>query len=102
MRKRACLDLDQHHPCHIHIFFLLALKHRLPRTARVDAFGAHCYVWNRYAMFNFERFGLSQKLTIISVLSTGSALMLVFIAFAGTSVLSHTEDERQQLASLAA
>jgi signal transduction histidine kinase/DNA-binding response OmpR family regulator/HPt (histidine-containing phosphotransfer) domain-containing protein len=52
-------------------------------------------------MFNFERFGLSQKLTIISVLSTGSALMLVFIAFAGTSVLSHTEDERKQLASLA-
>ena len=52
-------------------------------------------------MFNFERSGLSQKLTIISVLSTGSALMLVFIAFAVTSVLSHTDDERKQLASLA-
>jgi signal transduction histidine kinase/DNA-binding response OmpR family regulator len=52
-------------------------------------------------MFNFERSGLSQKLTIISVLSTGSALMLVLIAFAVTSVLSHTDDERQQLSSLA-
>jgi signal transduction histidine kinase/DNA-binding response OmpR family regulator/HPt (histidine-containing phosphotransfer) domain-containing protein len=73
----------------------------LPRTARVDEFDVHCIVWNRYAMFNFERSGLSQKLTIISVLSTGSALMLVFIAFAATSVLSHTDDERKQLASLA-
>jgi two-component system sensor histidine kinase/response regulator len=53
------------------------------------------------AMFNLERPGLSQKLTIISVLSTGSALMLVFIAFATTSVLSHTDDERQQLSALA-
>jgi signal transduction histidine kinase/DNA-binding response OmpR family regulator/HPt (histidine-containing phosphotransfer) domain-containing protein len=52
-------------------------------------------------MFNFERSGLSQKLTIISVLSTGSALLLVFVAFAATSVLSHTEDERKQLSSLA-
>jgi len=52
-------------------------------------------------MFNFERSGLSQKLTIISVLSTGSALMLVFIAFAVTSVLSHSDDERKQLSSLA-
>jgi two-component system sensor histidine kinase/response regulator len=73
----------------------------VPRTARVDAFGAHCIVGNRYAMFNFERSGLSQKLTIISVLSTGSALMLVFIAFAVTSVLNHTDDERKQLSSLA-
>ncbi|MBP1205257.1 signal transduction histidine kinase/CheY-like chemotaxis protein [Duganella sp. 1411] len=52
-------------------------------------------------MFNFERSGLSQKLTIISVLSTGSALLLVFIAFAVTSVLSHTDDERKQLSALA-
>ncbi|MQA22113.1 hybrid sensor histidine kinase/response regulator, partial [Rugamonas rivuli] len=52
-------------------------------------------------MFNFERSGLSQKLTIISVLSTGSALMLVFIAFAATSILSRTDDERKQLATLA-
>ena len=49
-------------------------------------------------MFNFERSGLSQKLTIMSVLSTGSALLLVFVAFAATSVLSHSEDARQQLA----
>jgi len=52
-------------------------------------------------MFNFERSGLSQKLTIISVLSTGSALMLVFIAFAATSILSRTDDERKQLSTLA-
>ncbi|MRW94522.1 response regulator [Duganella sp. FT80W] len=52
-------------------------------------------------MFNFERSGLSQKLTIMSVLSTGSALLLVFVAFAATSVLSHTEDAKQQLSSLA-
>jgi len=53
-------------------------------------------------MFNFERSGLSQKLTILSVLSTGSALLLVFIAFAATSVLSRTDDERKQLSALAA
>jgi signal transduction histidine kinase/DNA-binding response OmpR family regulator/HPt (histidine-containing phosphotransfer) domain-containing protein len=52
-------------------------------------------------MFNFERSGLSQKLTAITVLSTGSALLLVFIAFAATSVISHTDGERKQLASLA-
>ena len=52
-------------------------------------------------MFNFERSSLSQKLAAISVLSTGSALLLVFIAFAASSVLSHTEDQRKQLSSLA-
>ncbi|NYE61112.1 signal transduction histidine kinase/CheY-like chemotaxis protein [Duganella sp. 1224] len=52
-------------------------------------------------MFNFGRSGLSQKLTIMSVVSTGSALLLVFIAFAATAVLSHSEDARQQLSSLA-
>ena len=52
-------------------------------------------------MFNFERSSLSQKLTAITVLSAGSALLLVFIAFAATSVLSHTDDERKQLSSLA-
>ncbi|MYM68264.1 response regulator [Pseudoduganella sp. FT55W] len=41
------------------------------------------------------------KLTIMSVLSTGSALLLVFVAFAATSVLSHTDDARQQLSALA-
>jgi signal transduction histidine kinase/CheY-like chemotaxis protein/HPt (histidine-containing phosphotransfer) domain-containing protein len=54
-----------------------------------------------HAMFKLERSGLSHKLTIMSVLSTGSALLLVFIAFATTAVLSHSEDARQQLSSLA-
>ncbi|MHA4870485.1 response regulator [Duganella sp. PWIR1] len=52
-------------------------------------------------MFNFERSGLSQKLTMMSVLSTGGALLLVFATFATTSVLSHNDDARQQLSSLA-
>ena len=37
-------------------------------------------------MFNFQRSGLSQKLTAISIVTTGSALLLVFLAFAVTSV----------------
>ena len=52
-------------------------------------------------MFNFERYGLSQKLAIISVLSTGSALALVFFAFAATTIVSHDQSERQQMTSLA-
>ena len=52
-------------------------------------------------MLNFERSGLSQKLTIISVLSTGSALLLVFAAFALTALFSHTENHAKQLTSLA-
>jgi len=52
-------------------------------------------------MLNFERSGLSQKLTIISVLTTGSALLLVFLAFAVASIVSHTSEERKQLTSLA-
>jgi two-component system sensor histidine kinase/response regulator len=52
-------------------------------------------------MFNFERSGPGQKLTIISVLSAGCALMLVFIVFSATSVLGHIDDERKQLSSLA-
>jgi uncharacterized membrane protein affecting hemolysin expression len=36
------------------------------------------------------------KLTIMSVLSAGSALLLVFVAFAATSVLSRSDDARQQ------
>jgi signal transduction histidine kinase/CheY-like chemotaxis protein len=52
-------------------------------------------------MFNFERPGLSQKLTILSAISTGGALLLVFVAYTATSVLSHTDDERKQLSSLA-
>ena len=52
-------------------------------------------------MLNFERSGLSQKLTIISVLTTGCALLLVFLAFAVASIVSHTGEERKQLTSLA-
>jgi signal transduction histidine kinase/DNA-binding response OmpR family regulator len=52
-------------------------------------------------MLNFERSGLSRKLTIISVLTSGSALLLVFLAFAITSVLTHSGEERKQLLSLA-
>jgi two-component system sensor histidine kinase/response regulator len=52
-------------------------------------------------MLNFERSSLSRKLTIISVLTTGSALLLVFLAFAIASVLTHTGEERKQLVSLA-
>ncbi|MBV7538959.1 response regulator [Duganella sp. sic0402] len=51
-------------------------------------------------MFHFERSGLSQKLTLMCVLSTGSAL-LVLLVFAATSVHSRSEDERQQLSALA-
>ena len=51
-------------------------------------------------MFNFQRASISQKLTMISVLSSGSALLLVFVAFAATAVLSHKEDESRQLLSL--
>jgi signal transduction histidine kinase/CheY-like chemotaxis protein len=41
------------------------------------------------------------KLTIMSVLSAGSALLLVVIAFAANSVLSRSDDARQQLTALA-
>ena len=52
-------------------------------------------------MFHFEHFSLSKKLTLISVWSTGSALTLVLLAYAATSVVSHSGDQRQQLSSLA-
>jgi signal transduction histidine kinase/DNA-binding response OmpR family regulator len=52
-------------------------------------------------MQNFERSSLNQKLTIISFLSTGTALLFVFIAFAVTSVLNHRKDEGMQLSSFA-
>ena len=52
-------------------------------------------------MLNFERSSLNQKLTIISSLSTGTALLFVFIAFAVTSVLNHRKDEGMQLSSFA-
>jgi two-component system sensor histidine kinase/response regulator len=54
-----------------------------------------------FAMLNFERSSLNQKLTIISFLSTGTALLFVFVAFAVTSVLNHRKDEGMQLSSFA-
>ncbi|WP_432383618.1 response regulator [Duganella sp. P38] len=52
-------------------------------------------------MRHFERSGLGQQLTIMSVLSTGCALLLVLAAFAATLVLGHGEDARRQLTTLA-
>ncbi|WP_295990473.1 ATP-binding protein, partial [Rugamonas sp.] len=52
-------------------------------------------------MWPVQRSSLSHKLTLMSVWSTGSALTLVFVAYAATAVLSHTADQRQQLSSLA-
>jgi signal transduction histidine kinase/DNA-binding response OmpR family regulator len=52
-------------------------------------------------MLNFERSSLNQKLSIISLLSTGTALLFVFLAFAVTSVLNHRKDEGMQLSSFA-
>jgi two-component system sensor histidine kinase/response regulator len=52
-------------------------------------------------MLNFERSSLNQKLTIISFLSTGTALLFVFVAFAVASVLNHRKDEGMQLSSFA-
>ncbi|NGZ88479.1 hybrid sensor histidine kinase/response regulator [Duganella aceris] len=52
-------------------------------------------------MFHFERSGPRQKLTVIPVLATGSALLLVFIVFAAASVLGHTDAQRKQLSALA-
>ncbi|MES2321518.1 MAG: response regulator [Pseudomonadota bacterium] len=52
-------------------------------------------------MLNFERSSLNKKLTIISFLSTGTALLFVFFAFTVTSVLNHRKDEGMQLSSFA-
>ncbi|WP_288379751.1 ATP-binding protein, partial [uncultured Massilia sp.] len=52
-------------------------------------------------MPNFERSSLNQKLTIISLMSTATALAFVFAAFAATSVANHRKDEAMQLATFA-
>jgi len=52
-------------------------------------------------MPNFERSSLNQKLTIISLLSTATALIFVFAAFAVTSVSNHRKDEAMQLSTFA-
>ncbi|WP_305824654.1 response regulator [Massilia brevitalea] len=49
----------------------------------------------------FQRSSLSRKLTMMSLLSTGSALVCVFLAFAVASVLNGRKDEGMQLSSLA-
>jgi two-component system sensor histidine kinase/response regulator len=53
-------------------------------------------------MLNFGRSSLNKKLTIISFLSTGTALLLVFAACAVTSVRDHRQHQGTQLASFAA
>ena len=53
------------------------------------------------AMPNFERSSLNRKLTIISLLSTATALLFVFGAFAVTSIHNHRKDEAVQLAAVA-
>jgi two-component system sensor histidine kinase/response regulator len=52
-------------------------------------------------MMNFERASLNQKLTAIAVCSTTTALVLVFAAFAATTVLEHRKDEAMQLSAYA-
>ena len=52
-------------------------------------------------MPNFERSSLNQKLTIISLLSTATALLFVFAAFVATSVANHRKDEAMQLQTFA-
>ena len=52
-------------------------------------------------MPNFERSSLNQKLTIMSLLSTATALLFVFAAFAATSVANHRKDEAMQLRTFA-
>ncbi|MBA5690296.1 hybrid sensor histidine kinase/response regulator [Rugamonas apoptosis] len=53
-------------------------------------------------MFDVERSSLSRKLTMIAMLSSGGALLLVCAVFAVTSVLGHRASEQRQLSSLAA
>jgi two-component system sensor histidine kinase/response regulator len=52
-------------------------------------------------MRNFERSSLNQKLTTMALVSAATALLVVFVAFAVTSVLSHRKDESMQLSSFA-
>ncbi|WP_137173593.1 response regulator [Massilia sp. HP4] len=52
-------------------------------------------------MQNFERSSLNRKLNVISLLSTATALLFVFIAFAVSSTISHRQAEHLQLAAFA-
>jgi signal transduction histidine kinase len=53
------------------------------------------------SMPKFERSSLNRKLTMMSLLSTSTALLFVFVAFAIASVLNHRQDAGTQLSSLA-
>ena len=52
-------------------------------------------------MPNFARSSLYRKLTTMSLLSTGTALLCVFVAFSTASVLNKRENEGRHLSSLA-
>ncbi|MBD8532242.1 MULTISPECIES: response regulator [unclassified Massilia] len=52
-------------------------------------------------MPNFARSSLYRKLTTMSLLSTATALLCVFVAFSSASVLSKRENEGRHLSSLA-
>jgi signal transduction histidine kinase/CheY-like chemotaxis protein len=52
-------------------------------------------------MQNFERSSLNRKLNILSLLSTATALLFVFCAFAVTSIIHHRQAESLQLAAFA-
>ncbi|MGX4643519.1 response regulator [Massilia sp. SYSU DXS3249] len=53
------------------------------------------------SMPNPARSSLNRKLTLMSLLSTGTALLFVFVAFAVSSVLNHRDEAGSQLSSLA-
>ncbi|MFC5459207.1 response regulator [Massilia niabensis] len=53
------------------------------------------------SMPNLARSSLNRKLTMMSLLSTGTALLFVFVAFAVASVFNHREEAGTQLSSLA-
>jgi two-component system sensor histidine kinase/response regulator len=52
-------------------------------------------------MPSFERSSLNTKLMVMSLMSAATALLVVFAAFAVTSVLNHRKDEGMQLSSFA-
>ena len=53
------------------------------------------------SMSKLARSSLNRKLTMMSLLSTGTALLFVFVAFAVGAVFNHREDAGRQLSSLA-
>jgi signal transduction histidine kinase/DNA-binding response OmpR family regulator/HPt (histidine-containing phosphotransfer) domain-containing protein len=53
-------------------------------------------------MLNFERSSLSKKLSLLPLLCTAAALLVVFAAFAVSSIIGHRHDAQMQLQSFAA